>query len=78
VQVEVRLHFTLRKHGLFPDKPSFFVNLRENATVAELMAHLKIEAKKNLITLVDGRLRSSGSTLTEGSVVTVLEPVGGG
>lgn len=78
MKVEVRLHFTFRKRGLFANKLSFFVNLRENATLGELMTHLKIEMQENLITLVDGRQRSGESALTEGSVVTILEPVSGG
>lgn len=78
MQVEVRLHFTLRRKRLSPDKPSFIVILKENATVGELLAHLEIEATEGLIILVNGRPKSSESKLTEGCTVTVFEAVEGG
>ncbi|MEE9615737.1 MAG: MoaD/ThiS family protein [Anaerolineae bacterium] len=75
----VRLFATLRRHyphlGIGEAMP---VELRDGATVGQLIEHLRLPAGEVKVIFVNGIVRGEEHALSDGDKVGVFPPVGGG
>jgi len=72
--IQARLFATLREGR----GKVIAVELENGATVADLAIRLAIDSKDIAILLVGGRDAPLGKTLTDGDIVSIFPPVGGG
>ncbi len=54
------------------------IDLQEDATVKDLVGHLKIPAPTPKTVLVNGRHTAGTQKLTSGDVVSIITPISGG
>ena len=79
ITVHVRLFATLRRH--YPHLglgEAMAVELPQGATVAQLIAHLRLPADQVKIVFVNGIVREEDHPLADGGKVGIFPPVGGG
>ncbi|BBO72471.1 molybdopterin synthase sulfur carrier subunit [Desulfosarcina alkanivorans] len=61
-----------------PGTPSKTVDLRDGATVRDLLGHLALDDIDVGILTVNGRSATFDRILAEGDAVTLIPPIGGG
>ena len=79
MKISVRLFGTLGKD--FPDyEPAtgFEIEIPENATVGDLLAHLKIAESHRAVVAINGRIMKPDDILQSGAAVQVFQSVFGG
>ena len=79
ITVQVKLFATLRRQ--FPDLgigEAMPIELPEDATVDGLLEAMDLPRKQVKIIFVDGIVRQEGFVLSDGDVVGLFPPVGGG
>ncbi len=57
---------------------AFEVDLPDNATVSDLVDHLKIPIEETHIIFINNIIQEPGSPLSAGDVIGIFPPVGGG
>ncbi len=57
---------------------AFEVDLPDNATVSDLVDHLKIPIEETHIIFINNIIQEPGSPLNAGDVIGIFPPVGGG
>jgi molybdopterin converting factor small subunit len=77
MKVQVRTFANLRDYAP-AGKGSFELSLAEQATVADVFAALRVPAKVEAVTLVNGRRADPTAPLTAGDEVTLFPPMEGG
>lgn len=79
MKIRVRLFGTLGRD--FPDyQPAtgFEIEIPENATVGDLLAHLKIAESHKPVVAINGRIMKPNDCLQSGTAVQVFQSVFGG
>ena len=79
MKIRVRLFGTLGKD--FPDYDTatgFEIEIAENATVGDLLAHLKIAESHRPVVAKDGRIMKPDDIMQSGTAVQVFQSVFGG
>lgn len=79
IKVEVRLYGTLKERlqGDEADRP-LFIELRNEATLEQLLDSLAIPVEEVVVTLVNGSAKGNSYSLNDGDVVDVFPPPIGG
>ncbi len=79
MRVTVKLFATLSHYGTGARAGTpFTVELPENAVVKDLMALLQIPAEETKVVFINNIIREPDAMLSEGDVVGMFPPVGGG
>jgi molybdopterin synthase sulfur carrier subunit len=79
MQVSVKLYATLSRYGRSERSGTpFEVELFEEATLYDLIAHLKIPPEETRIMFVNGIIQEPDCKLKDGDEVGVFPPIGGG
>lgn len=79
IRVAVRLYASLRSYG--PDLPvgaPVMVEMEEGASVADLVARLRIPLAEMRLAFVNGRNQESDAILRTGDEVGLFPPIAGG
>jgi len=78
--VNVKLFATLRSYGPTDVDigESFEISLENEAVVAGLLQKLKIPKKEAKIIMINGINSELGDKLSEGDIIAIFPPVGGG
>lgn len=72
--IEVRLFATFREE----QKKILFLDSKDIKTAKDVMAYLKIDYKDVAILLINGRHSKQDDIVSDGDVVALFPPVGGG
>lgn len=79
MKISVRLFGTLGRD--FPDHDpatGFEIEIAENATVVDLLVHLKVAESRGAVVAVNGKIMKPDDILPGGAVVNVFQSVFGG
>ncbi len=78
-EVIVKLYGILRKRiENYDSTKGLDVEIRDDASIADLVAHLGIPESKIGFVSSNGRIVKAGSTVEDGSVIKVFQPLFGG
>ncbi|MCR4402881.1 MAG: MoaD/ThiS family protein [Firmicutes bacterium] len=75
MKVNVVLFGTMRRYA---ERDKFELELKEGATLGDLLDRLRIEDRVYIIVLVNGMRADEATPLSDGAAVHILTPVGGG
>jgi sulfur carrier protein ThiS len=79
MQVQVKLYGTLGKQVVgYDHRKGLAVEVKEGATVADLIARIGIPFKRVGVVSLDGRLAGKETPLASGMMVKVFHPIFGG